>query len=300
MRLPAFLTLLIVNVAIGASASANTYSMGKNTGQDLLNGWYWSVTESCRPKWMAIEIVSAPFHGAVRVEACNVNIDREARVGEVGNCLGHSIPGKCVRYRPDPGYSGPDRFAIRYSNENGTLYDTYTIEAGEQPKAPTASALSILEQPLTAGSATPALLSGSPEYEKKRAAFEAHKADVFRRLNEVSKLRNDCRDKLPSCSTTGTAYDPREAERRRDSQYLTWGEASYYIPWSNVLTDVPPGLERDIGTWGGIKVFGYGGDKLWIWLKGNVVNFGSTPAGAGGLADKGWKKAHDDNDGFQP
>ncbi|WP_162901311.1 hypothetical protein [Breoghania sp. L-A4] len=155
-------------------------------------------------------------------------------------------------------------------------------------------------EPLTPGSAMPGLLSGAPDYEAKYADYQTRRADIKRRLFEISRLRNQCRDRLPACSQSGAAYDEQEAIRRRDRQYSLWGEASYYIPWSESLSDVPPELERDIGTWGGIKVFGYGGDKLWIWLKGNVKNFGSTPEGGDGLARQGWQKAYDDNQGFQP
>lgn len=137
-------------------------------------------------------------------------------------------------------------------------------------------------------------------YHRRAAEFEARKTDVYRRLEEIARLRNECRDRLPACSRTGDAYDEGEATRRRDLQYFTWGEASYYIPWSDVLTDVPPGLAREIGTWGGIKIFGYGGDKLWIWLKENVVNFGSTPSGGLGEAQRGWQKAYADNQGVKP
>ncbi len=158
----------------------------------------------------------------------------------------------------------------------------------------------IIVRPLTPGSATPGLLSGTPDYEKKITEFKARKADVYSRLNEISRLRNECRDRLPACSETGRAYDEHEAIRRRDLQYSIWGEASYYIPLSDSLTDVPPELKRDIGTWGGIKFFGYGGDQLWIWLKEDVANFGSTPPGGGAAAKRGWQKAHDDNQGFKP
>ena len=166
---------------------------------------------------------------------------------------------------------------------------------------------------LGAGCAGPApegnLVKPQSDYDKKLADFEARKADVLdRRLKEISRLRKECRDGLPACSQSGKAFDQREADRRRDIQYFIWGEASYYIPWSDTLIDVPPELEHEIGTWGGIKLFGYGGDWFWITFKRNVkitirrkvLTLGSTAPGGDGAAKKGWQKAYNDNGGFTP
>lgn len=160
---------------------------------------------------------------------------------------------------------------------------------------------SIVIESLSPGLDAPALLpgTGQPDYQRRLAEFESRKADVYRRVTELTRLRNECRAQLPACSTTGKLYSRDEAIRRRDLQYFTWGEASYYIPWKDVLTDVPPEI-TDIGTWGGIKVFGYGGDKLWIWIKDKAMNFGSTPPGGSGEAKRGWHKAYSDNQGFVP
>lgn len=137
-------------------------------------------------------------------------------------------------------------------------------------------------------------------YNQRLAAFNGRKADVYRLLNETEALRNQCRDGLASCSEDGSGYDAHEAARRRDIQYFVWGEAGYYILWSDTLTNVPSELVRDIGTWGDIKIFGYGGDRFWITLKRSIVNFGSTQAGGDNAARMGLRKAERENDGFKP
>lgn len=155
------------------------------------------------------------------------------------------------------------------------------------------AAKEIITAPLTPGSATPGLLSGA-DYEKKVAEHEARKADVFRRMIEQSKLRDECRKRLPACSIDGKAFDQREADRRRDRQYFLWGEASYYIPWKDLLEDAPAEMTHEIGTWGGIKTIPIW-EPFYIWLKRDIGVTGSTPPGGDGNAQRGLQKAIKDN-----
>ena len=157
----------------------------------------------------------------------------------------------------------------------------------------------IILDPLTPGSATPGLLSGA-DHEKKIAEYEARKADVFRRMIEQSKLRDECRKQLPACSTDGKAYDKGEAIKRRDRQYFLWGEASYYVPWTDLLKDPPPEMTHEIGTLGAIKTWPYGGEQFYTWLKRDIIKYGSTPPGGEGYAKQGLEKAINDNQGLNP
>lgn len=153
--------------------------------------------------------------------------------------------------------------------------------------------------PLTSGSATPASLSGV-DLSRESAEYEARKADVFRRLVRQSQLRDECRAKLPSCSTDGRAYDKQEDMRRRDYQYFLWGEASYYIRWDDLLAAVPTEMAHEMGTLGGVKLFGqYGLDSFYVWLKRDVGIQGSTPPGGDGAARLGLQKAINDNRGLR-
>lgn len=181
----------------------------------------------------------------------------------------------------------------------GEKIQTWLTEASSSFMSRSADAVAaakreIIVAPLTPGSATPGLLSGV-DYEGWTAEYEARKADVFRRMIEQSKLRDECRARLPACSTDGRAYDEREAIRRRDRQYFLWGEASYYIPWTDLLRDPPPEMAHEIGSWGGIKSFPHGGETFYIWLKRDVIEYGSTPPGGDGYATQGLQKAINDN-----
>ena len=161
---------------------------------------------------------------------------------------------------------------------------------------------SIMTAPLTPGSASPGLLSGSPEYEKKVTEYDARKSDVFRRLIEQTRLRDECRARSAACSADGKAYDEREAIRRRDRQYFLWGEASYYIRFNDLLKDPPPEMAHEIGSLGGIKAWPYGwllGDKFYFFVK-EITNYGSTRPGGEGYAKQGLQKALNDNQGLNP
>src|SRR5262249_38750238 len=86
----------------------------------------------------------------------------------------------------------------------------------------------------------PAGAADTRSLEVRHAQFEAFKSDAMRRIREIAVLRDQCREKRPSCSANGLAYDEREALRRRDRQYFIWGEAAYYIPWSDAMVPTPP------------------------------------------------------------
>ncbi len=158
---------------------------------------------------------------------------------------------------------------------------------------------SITSAPLTPGSASPNQLSGR---ELDVEEYEARKSDVFRRLIEQTRLRDECRERSAACSTDGKAYDEREAIRRRDRQYFLWGEASYYIRFNDLLKDPPPEMAHEIGSLGGIKAWPYGwllGDKFYFFVK-EITNYGSTRPGGEGYAKQGLQKALNDNQGLNP
>ncbi len=166
--------------------------------------------------------------------------------------------------------------------------------AGKEPPNP-----SIISAPLTPGSASPSQLSGRV---LDVEGYEARKSDVFRRLIEQTRLRDECRERSAACSTDGKAYDEREAIRRRDRQYFLWGEASYYIGFKDLLKDPPPEMAHEIGSLGGIKAWPYGwllGDKFYFFVK-EITNYGSTRPGGEGYAKQGLQKALNDNQGFNP
>jgi hypothetical protein len=142
-------------------------------------------------------------------------------------------------------------------------------------------------------------MSPGSNLEVMRARFAKFKSDVFAQMREIAKLRDQCREKNPSCSADGLAYDEHEALRRRDRQYFIWGEAGYYIPWSDALVPVPPELKNEMGDLGGIKLFAYGLDRFYIYVIKGYLHYGSTPMGGQGAAALGYKRAYADNDGYK-
>lgn len=165
--------------------------------------------------------------------------------------------------------------------------------------AKAAAKTSILVGPI--GAVSPQAGTGDTQSsEVKRAKFERLKSDAFRQIREIAVLRDQCREKRSSCSANGLAYDEREALRRRDRQYFIWGEVAYYIPSSDALVATPPELKHEMGTLGGVKLFGYGADWFYIYVIKGYVHYGSTPIGGQGAAALGYKKAFADNNGFKP
>lgn len=79
--------------------------------------------------------------------------------------------------------------------------------------------------------------------------YDGRKADVFRRLEQIAILRNQCRDHLPTCSASGTGYDPGEAVRRRDIEYFTWGKRATTSRGPTSTKTHPPLCSEKLGQW---------------------------------------------------
>ncbi len=170
-----------------------------------------------------------------------------------------------------------------------------TVEKEKKAARKERPGLSIIDGPLTPGSVAHFQHSG---LELDVQGYEDRKSNVFSRLIELTKLRDECRAYSAACSKDGKAFDPREAMRRRDQQYYVWGEASYYIPISEFLKAPPAEMMHEIGALGGIALFVHL-DEFYFLVK-DITGYGSTSAGGQGAAKLGLKHAIKENLGVNP
>lgn len=262
------------------------------------------------PVWQQLNCIHNIFKGLVEAAKDANKDEMEYLRQEIKNAMDSQPLGVSCAQAPPP----PKPYGERELNQSKILsfYQTLadaTVREGEKiqtwlteasssflsrsAEAVAAAKREIIAAPHTSGSGSTTRGLLSEDYAKWVAEYEARKADVFRRLREQSKLRDECRAKLPACSTDGRAYDEREAIRRRDRQYFLWGEASYYIPWE---------IPRDRRTLGltAIKTWPYGAETIYIWWKRDVMEYGSTPPGGHGAGRLGLQKAINDNESGNP
>src|SRR5262245_49045285 len=119
--------LASVLLACCAVASAKPMDKTVTSGEPVIVARYYTWNRDCTGAFGVVNVVSKPQHGTISKSLVETKIGESRRKGGADQCFGKPIKALAVTYKSEPGYHGPDSFALDVTFKAYRDVDRFTI-----------------------------------------------------------------------------------------------------------------------------------------------------------------------------